>query len=166
VTDLTVFRDAVLAEARRAADALLAETDVVVDAQLDAARTEAEQLRATARAHGREAAEHELRRRVAEARQEARGTVLRARRDVLDELRDRVVQQLLDCRGGADYEALCDRLGRAAREQLGADAAVDEDHAIGGVVGSAGGRRVDYRLPVLVDRALEDMAGTLEELWR
>jgi len=35
----------------------------------------------------------------------------------------------------------------------------------GGVVARAGTRRVDYRLPILAERALDDLSDKVAELW-
>ena len=56
-------------------------------------------------------------------------------------------------RGAAGYPALLERLTRAARDQLGADAEVEVDPGIGGVIGRTGRTSVDYTLPALADRA-------------
>jgi hypothetical protein len=54
----------------------------------------------------------------------------------------------------------------AARRDLGADAAVEVDPAnAGGVRAACGSRRVDYTLPTLADRCLDDLGPALRRLW-
>ncbi len=61
---------------------------------------------------------------------------------------------------------LIERLGALARSQLGPDAEVVVDPVRGGVVASAPGRRVDYTLPVLVERCVDRMGAEVDRLWR
>ena len=163
---LDAFRTAALADARAEADRVLGAARDEASAEVDAARRAAAAVRDHARDRGRRAARQQLRRRVAEGRQQARERVLNARRAVLEDLQTAVRERLDDQRRTDEYHQLRERLVRTARQQLGVAALVEEDGEVGGIVASVPGRRVDYRLPVLVACVVEDMAAALEELWR
>jgi vacuolar-type H+-ATPase subunit E/Vma4 len=163
---LDAFRAALLAQARQTARQQIDEAERDARERVRDARQRAVRVLDDAREQGRQAAEHETRRLRAQARQEGREARLRTRRDTLAELRRRTLARLEEQRDTPAYQDLLDRLERLAREQLGSDAEVDTEPDEGGLVARAGGRRVDYRLPAVVDRALQDMGDELEELWR
>lgn len=164
--DLGAFRDAVLAEAREHARQVREQAGPAADEQLRAARVDAAALVDEAQREGREAAQRQQRHERSEARRENRETVLAARGDAVEQLRYRVLEHLDQARDGAAYDGLLGRLETVARRQLGGRCEVEEDTEAGGVLATAGGRRVDYRLPTLVERALADLGSELEELWR
>ena len=113
-----------------------------------------------------EAAREALRRRAGASRR-ARELQLEVQRSLLEELRLRARNAALGRRADPLYPKLLDQLARAAHVQLGPDAALEIDPpGVGGVVGRAEGRSVDYSLPALVERAIEDLDGRLEALWR
>lgn len=163
---LDVFRAAVLGEARDEARQRIDDAERAALERVRAAQEQASRLRDRAKRQGRETAEHETRRLRAAARQHGRQLVLRTRRETLAELRHRALARLDARRGTPDYRRLLDRLEQLAREQLGDDAEIDAEPDDGGLVACAGRRRVDYRLPAVVDRTLQDMGAELEELWR
>lgn len=90
---------------------------------------------------------------------------MRARQEILEQLRTRVLDLLDDRRSSDEYERFKQHLRSMAREQIG-DRADVIDAEDGGVVARLDRRLVDYRLRVVVDRALDEMADELEELWR
>ena len=162
---LDAFRDAVLGDARRHARRLTGDAEQQARDRVDDAQRQAEDLRDRARQEGREAAERELRRRRAGVRRQAREEVLRARQDALERLRAEALHRLADGAAADTDTSLDQRLEELVRRQLGAGAELESDPD-GGVVGRADGRCVDYRLPTLVDRAIRELGGEVEELWR
>ncbi|GAB2920724.1 hypothetical protein GCM10027075_20790 [Streptomyces heilongjiangensis] len=67
-------------------------------------------------------------------------------------------------RGTEDYASLRAWLEQRARALLGPAADVAE-HADGGVVARAPGRRVDLSLTALADRATDRVGGEVRTLW-
>lgn len=163
--DIDVFREAVLADARRAAQRRIEEAERDAEQRLEDARRRSESRVADARREGREAAEREDRRSRLEARREARSLVLREQRLAVEKLRERALEQLRGERGSEAYERLMARVEQLARQQLGPEAEIERDAEVGGLVARAGRRRVDYRLPALVDRVIEELGSELEALW-
>ncbi|WP_405577270.1 hypothetical protein [Streptomyces sp. NBC_01092] len=145
--------EAVLARAEREADTLLGQARAEARSILDEARRQGE-------ADGADSA-RDLRVR---ARREARSGTLAARRESYEELRRAAAERVRELRGTSDYTSLRERLERRARVLLGPGAEVSE-HADGGVVGHAPGRRVDLSLTALADRALERMGAEVRSLW-
>ena len=90
--------------------------------------------------------------------------MLEARRDLWDELHRAAADRAGALVGTPAYDRLVERLRAAAVEQLGGSAHV-EDAPAGGLVAASNGRRVDYSLPALVERALAQLAPRAEELW-
>jgi vacuolar-type H+-ATPase subunit E/Vma4 len=163
---LDALREALVAQARQEASALEAEAERAAAERVQSARSQAARLTEQAKADGREQTERAVRRRLSSARRHGREVVLRARRDALDRLRDRVVELLRDAEHTAGYSRLMADLASRAREQLGESADMIDDPAVGGFVARSGGRVVDYRLPEVVARTMEDMGDELEDLWR
>jgi vacuolar-type H+-ATPase subunit E/Vma4 len=163
---LEAARDALLADARAAARRMLDEAETEAEARLESARREAEETIAHARAQGiaegRVDAAHE----EARERTFARMDVLAAQRESYDELRRRAREAVLGLREEPGYAELLERLAAAARRELGADAELEIDPADGGGVrGRAGSRRVDYTLPALADRCVDDLGTAAQRLW-
>ncbi len=163
--ELDVFRETLLEQARREAEEELEAAENEAAKRLAEAREQAEQLGEQARREGREAAERETRRERVEARREARALVLREQRRALERLRERALERVREARGSDAYRRLTARLEQRARRQLGDDVEIDNADG-GGLVGHCDGRRVDYRLPVLVDRVIEEMGSELEGVWK
>ena len=135
--------------------------------RLAAAREQAETTVMRAQAEGKHTAEREGKRLRATALREAREATLRAQQALVDDLRRQAREAALRLRETVEYPALVDRLAEGAREQLGPEALLELDpEGTGGVRGRAGSRSVDYTLPVLVDRALDELGERVEELWR
>lgn len=162
---LEPVRDALLADARRDAEATRAAAERDAAAAVAAAHREAERLLAAARADGEAEARAVAAAERAHASRRARELVLSARRDAYEQARAEARQAASELRASPGYAALVDGLARLARRQLGDGAAVTVDGEAGGLVASAGSRSVDYRLPAVADRCLA-LAQSLERLWR
>jgi hypothetical protein len=102
--------------------------------------------------------------RLAQSRQDARRTLLRAQRDLYDELRQRCRTAAAALAESPGYEELRQQLAERALAQLGPGATVT-DSGDGGVLASAGDRWLDLALPTLADRALERSGPEVAELW-
>jgi hypothetical protein len=157
---LEPLRSALLSAAQSDAVQLRASAEADGQQVLAAAQAQADAMLAEARAEG--AADGEALREAqrAVARRAARTVVLKAERDVFDQLREQARV--------AVSARLADPVRRAA---LGAAMRIQlHDHALvrstldGGLVAEASnGRRVDASVRALVDAALADL--DLEELW-
>lgn len=163
---LQAFREAVLAEAREDAQRRLDETEQAARRRLESAQAQAAELVEDARQEGRDSAERETGRHQMESRRTAREQVLQAHHDAVVLLRRRVLTLLRERRHSKPYRDLLVCLEERARQQLGTEAEVDNDPDGGGFVARADGRRVDYRLPTLVERVMDEMGTELEDLWR
>jgi vacuolar-type H+-ATPase subunit E/Vma4 len=153
--DARVEADRIRTEARRHAD------EVVADAEREVAAEVAE----VARRHAIAAAAHADQVR-ARARAEAHTEMLSAREDVRQNLLEAVRLAALGLRDDDRYPALLDHFETVARARLGADAHVERDPLTGGgVVASAGTRRVDYTLTALAGRVLQQHADEVAALW-
>jgi vacuolar-type H+-ATPase subunit E/Vma4 len=131
------------------------------------AEAQARSLGEEARLEGELAAAREAGRRRAAAHRRARELELQAQRSLLDQLRLRSQEAALGLRSDPRYAELLDRLASSARSQLGPEARVEIDPpSAGGLTARAGSRSVDYSLRVLVDRAIEELDGEVEALWR
>ncbi|MGZ8716957.1 MAG: hypothetical protein ACXWYO_07585 [Gaiellaceae bacterium] len=151
------------AEANSAALAAAAEGAT----ELSLAEAQVASVLAGARAEAEDAAGREALRIVGRARGDARRVVLRARRDVYDQLCARVHAGALELRDDPTYGRLLERLQALATAQLGEDATLDVDPpGAGGVRSSSGSRHVDLSLPALAERALASLGPELELLWR
>jgi vacuolar-type H+-ATPase subunit E/Vma4 len=165
--NLEPLRRALRAEAETDTASRRAEVAARCDRIITAAEAEARRLTTQGRTEGERAAEHEAVRRRAAATRRAREIRLEAQRRQVEELRRRARAEALALRADDRYPALLDRLSRAAQEQLGdeADVVVDPPE-LGGVIGRRGNASVDYTLPAIADRIVDDLGPELEELWR
>lgn len=164
--ELAAFRAARLAMVSGEADRLLADTDASVASLLADARREAEAILAQARADGIAEAERQMATAQALGQRSARRIVLAARSEAYQSLCEQARVAALGLRGTSDYPRLLDRLERLARERLGEDAVIERDPPDGGgVIAEARGRRVDYSLASLVERALREPGEEVERLW-
>jgi len=161
---LQPVRQALLDDARRDAAAMLAEADAEAAALADDTAAQARALRESARALGEADAEATVRAERAGARRRARALLLRAQRDVYDELRRRALQQAASVRDDAAYTHAVERLTTQARSVLGSEATVTE-HPSGGVVAEAGSRRLSFTVEGLVDEAIGMVGDQLQGLW-
>ncbi len=136
-------------------------------ARTERARAEADALARRARADGEAAADAVSARARAELRRNAGATVLDAEQAVLRELRERVREAVLHLREEPDYPQLLDGLTARARARLGNDAHVVRDpEGLGGIVAEREGRRLDYTLPALAERALAELGASIEDVWK
>ena len=150
------------AEAARRRSEVTAECDRIL-AEAEAA---AHALSHEARLEGERAAAREAARRRAAATRRAREARLAARRSLVDELRRRTHEAVLELREQQDYPVLLQRLSDAARSQLGDDAELEVDPpGRGGVIGRRGDASVDYTLPAMADRTIDGMGVAVERLW-
>jgi vacuolar-type H+-ATPase subunit E/Vma4 len=165
--NLGPLRDALLDEAEAGAERRRAEVEAERAKRLADARAKASALVEEGRLEGRRAAKQEGARRRGAARRRAREAELAARGALFEELRRRARAGAFGLRVDPTYPELLDRLAEAAQAQLGADAELEVDRpGTGGVVARSGRRSVDYTLPALADRALADLDGEVEKLWR
>jgi vacuolar-type H+-ATPase subunit E/Vma4 len=161
---LEPVRSALLARARADAAADIARAAADAEALLERARARAADMVAAARAEGERDAAAVRAREAARAHREAREQVLRAQQDAYAELRRQARVRVRDLQDEPSYPALLDRLRQQAVTQLGLDATV-RVHPDGGVVAESAGRRLDLSLPVLADRAVDDIGVEVTTLW-
>jgi vacuolar-type H+-ATPase subunit E/Vma4 len=163
---LEPVRIALLSDAR-------AEADRIVSAATSAAETavakaEAESLAAVERAVRRteRSSLAHSKQVLARAGNDNHREVLSTREQIRQELINEVRSAARDLRHDPRYPALLDHLETLARSQLGDEAVITRDlDTDGGIVAETGRRRVDYRLPLLADRALDHLADEVAELW-
>lgn len=163
---LGAARDALLGDAREAAQRRLEAAETQARAHVEDARRQAEETIARARAHGEAEGRVEAAHEEAQVRAFARMDVLAAQREAYDELGRRAREAALSLRDEPGYEELLERLAGAARRDLGDGAELEIDPSgAGGVRARAGSRRVDYTLPVLADRCVAQLGGSVARLW-
>ena len=134
---------------------------------IDQARAEAAALIERRLAAAERVLQLEEQERLADARAEARTTVLRAQRSVLIEARAAAYAAARELVGDPRYERLLKRLAAEARERLVGAGPVELLGATGGgLLARAGNRQIDYSLDALVDRCLRAVGSELEQLWR
>lgn len=163
---LDPVREALLADARAAADRVVRQAEDRASDQVERAHAETEARVARARAEGEAAADLETISALAEARRGARALVLEAQRAVYDDVRRQAEAAVQELRTTPRYEELLDRLTTRAGEILGPEAQVERDPPEGGVIARAGNRRVAFTLPVLVEHCLAEHAHEIDRLWR
>jgi vacuolar-type H+-ATPase subunit E/Vma4 len=164
--NLEPLRRAVLEQAHADAARLRSEAAARAADLFGRADREGTAILEQARVEGAESGRLRGSRALAAAHRNARAEVLRARRDLHDELRGRARRAALEIRAEAEYPALLEALAAVARRQLGAAASLDIDPPdTGGVRAAAAGRSVDYTLAALADRCLARLGGRIEDLW-
>jgi vacuolar-type H+-ATPase subunit E/Vma4 len=164
--NLESLRAAFLQRAEEDAARRRAEVEAECERRLAAARERARSLVEQAKLEGQTAGEEEGVRRRRLAERAAREKRLAARGEIYEALRSRAREDAFALRAEPGYGALLDRLADVARRQLGPAAAIEVDPAAGGILAHSGARSVDYTLPALVDRALVELDGEVEQLWR
>jgi vacuolar-type H+-ATPase subunit E/Vma4 len=165
--NLDSLRIALRVEAETEAAERLAQLDEECERRLAEAQATARELAHQGRQEGASLAKRQSLRRRAAANRHARELRLAAQRGLIDELRLRANQAALELRQDPRYEDLLVRSSKLAKSQLGADAEIEVDPPdLGGITGRAGSMSVDYTLPALVDRALAELDGQVETLWR
>jgi hypothetical protein len=156
---LAPVRAALLAAARRDADATVAAADADAAATLADARRRADAVLAEAREQGVAEAAAELAAARAGALRDARAAVLAARRDAYEQLRAAARQAVAEF---AAAPGVRDRLVARVHAALGPAAEIT-DAPGGGVVGRSGRRRIDLSAAGFADRAVEVVAADREE---
>lgn len=163
---LEAARDSLLVDARAAARRRLDEAEADARACVEAARREADETIARARAQGEAEGRVEAAHEDARERALARMDVLAAQREAYDELRRRAREAARGLREQPGYADLLERLAAAARRDLGDDAELEIDPpGAGGVRARAGSRRVDYTLAALADRCVAQLGTGVKRLW-
>lgn len=164
--NLEPLRRALRAETEAEADRRRSEVKAECDRIVAEAEATARTLSHEARVEGERAAAREAARRRAAAARHAREIKLAARWSLVEELRRRSREAVLELRERPDYPVLLEHLSDAARSQLGDDAELEVDPpGLGGVIGRRGDASVDYTLPAIADRTIDDMGVALERLW-
>ena len=151
---LRPLREALVAAARREADARVAAATVRAEELLNTARQAAEKRVASAREEGAADARRSAAAELATARSQARTVVLTTRSSLDDELRARVLERVRELRDDATYDSLRVALQRRGRALLG-DAAAYHEPDVGGVIIEAAGRRIDASLDALAQWAVD-----------
>jgi len=165
--NLGPLRSTILSAAETEADSAALAAAAEAATELSLAEAQVASVLAGARAEAEDDAGREALRVVGRARSDAGRVVLRARRDVYDELCARVPAAALELRHDPTYGRLLERLQAIARAQLGEDATLDVDPpGVGGVRGFSGSRHIDLTLPALAERSLVSLGPELELLWR
>jgi vacuolar-type H+-ATPase subunit E/Vma4 len=165
--NLEPLRRALRAETEAAAERRRNEVAAECDRIVSDAEASARRLAHEAHLESERAAARENARRRANAGRRAREIRLAAQHDLVEELRRRSRQAVLELREHPGYPTLLERLSRVARAQLGEDAELVVDPPDrGGVIGRRGGASVDYTLPAMADRAIDDLGPELVRLWK
>jgi len=160
------LRTTFLDQARTDAARIRADSDREIAAMRAGAEERGRGLVEQARAEGVAAAAIVGGQAQAAARRQARAVVLAAKRELYEQLCRQARLAARSLRDDPGYPALLERLGAAARAQLGEKAVLEVDPpGAGGVRGSSGARHVDYTLDALAERCLERLGGRLERLW-
>ena len=161
---LDPVRTALRAAARADAAEVLRKAQQHQAELLAEARRIAEEMLATARVEGEAEATADVKARAAQSRRDARRTVLKAQRELYDDLRQRCRVAATALAEEPGSEELRRHLAERAVAQLGPDATVT-DSGGGGVLASAGSRRLDLTLPTLAERALARSGAEVTGLW-
>jgi len=163
---LAAVQRAALDGIEAAAEAIRASARQRADQLAEEARAQAAALVAARLAVADALADLHERERLAQARAEARATVLAAQSTVLREAASAVRAAVARLPGDPRYERLLDRLAADARERLASAGPVSiEAFGDGGLVAFAGSLSIDYSLQAQVDRLLDAMASDLQQLW-
>lgn len=159
-------RDALLADAHEEARRALADAEEQARAQIEEARRQATEMVARARAEGEADGRLAAARDASQARTQARTEVLAAQREAYEELGRRARAAGLALRDDPGYPGLLERLGAAARRDLGDGAELEVDPPdAGGIRATAGSHRVDYTLTVLADRCVTVLGPEAARIW-
>jgi vacuolar-type H+-ATPase subunit E/Vma4 len=165
-TALEPVRVALLDDARAEADRLIADATRAADLIVGRAQLDADAAIEQARRRGAASAEARADQTLTHTRSTAHTEILRAEDDIRRGLHGAARAAVLDLRTDHRYPVLMSELELRARRQLGPDAMITPDPDGGGFVAQSGGRRVDYTLPALADRALDALADKVAALWR
>ena len=164
---LDSLKDAAVDSAREEADLIRRAARERAEQILDQAHEEAAALRERRNAVAERLADLEERERLAEARAEARATVLRAQRSVLIDATAQAHAAAARLVDDPRYGRLLERLAADARERLApigpARISILPE---GGLIARTGNCQIDYSLAAQVERCLQAMASELGRLWR
>ncbi len=166
VQALEPVRDALLADAETEAERIVAAAADAAHEIIATATAEADAVVEQARHRAERSARAHTDMVLARTRNDAHRVVLDTQHQLNRRLIDDVHVAARDLRVDPRYPALLDHLESLARNQLGDTAVIERDpEPDGGIVAEAGTSRVDYRLPILADRALDTLADDVAELW-
>lgn len=164
---LDAVQDVALADASAEAEAIRRAAEARAEQVLAGARAEVAVLLAGRRAAAERLADVEERELIAEARTQARATVLRAQRSVLVQATEAARLAVRRLVGDRRYQLLLERLAAGARERLATAGPVQISSVPGGgFVARAGSREIDYSLDAQLDRCLQSMTNELQRLWQ
>jgi len=157
---LRPLADALLAAAAEDAGRVTAAAAQASAQALAQAREQAEEILREARRQG--AADADTMRAAAQAgvRRQARGELLRAQREVYEQLRRQARLGAAQLRTRPEYARLRGHLAQAVWQALGGDASIYDADG-GGIIGEIAGRRMDCSLASFADRAVEELAWEL-----
>ncbi len=157
--------DAMVHDAARRVERIVADTDTEIKVVLDVAKQQGEDLLASARSEGAAAARRLAAAVVGDARRDARQEVLGAQRVVYEEVRTQARARLDALATSPDAAALAKRLGDYARRRLGSDAVVEFSEGEVGIIAHCGGRRIDLSVSALLERGMASTSAQIAELW-
>lgn len=164
---LATLRDAALAVAGSRAEALRAAAERRAEQLLAEARAEVDMIISRRRAGAARLADLQQREQLAQARSEARTTVLRSQREVLEEAEAAAREAVRALVGDPRFERLLERLAADARERLSVAGEVQIVAApAGGLIARAGSLEIDHSVDAQVERVLISPDSDLERLWR
>lgn len=150
------------AQAARAESVAELQSRTIAEESLEEARRREDE----ARHKGRAMADDEASRRLLMARRAAFRLVLTERRSAIDALRRACLQAVIELRAEPGYAEIEEELTEIATERLGLDSVIERDPAgLGGIRAVNGSHMVDLTLPALVDRSIDELGPTVEELW-
>lgn len=161
---LQPVRAELLSRAAADADRMIADARAEADRIIEQGNEKARQVTERARAAGEAAGASRAAAQQAALQRGLRREVLAAKDDAYQQWRRRAREAVLRLRDEPDYPRRCQTLRDAAAAVLGDDAEVTE-HPDGGIVAQLGTRRMDLSLPAIADRALDEVAVNLGELW-
>jgi len=145
---------------------VLARAEADAGEVVGSARQEADAEETEARRRAAEAGRARLEWDLARARADANHEILAVRAELRGRLIAEARRAAVELRRHPRYPELLDRLEALARSQLGPAAAIDRAPGpAGGLVATAGHRRVDYSLPSLAERALADLEDEVTASW-
>ncbi len=165
VGELETVIDYLATAAHRGAEQIASETSARVDDTLAQAQRQADAILAAARESGADLARQGASAALADARREARHTVLAVQRLVYEQARAQARERLCAIANSPEAVALNARLGDIARERLGSNAVVTTVAGEIGVVARDGDRRVDLGTDALLERAVAALGEEIGALW-
>jgi len=129
-----------------------------------AAKTQADQIRATAVSDGEAAAKSEAAIRSARVRRKAHEVELASQNSLLLELQRQVHESAVALKDDPRYPHLLVQLRKESRALLGKGTKITKSSE-GGIIAVQGSRRLDLTLSVLAARRLETMLPQISAIW-